>query len=310
MPVPLQGGLTEPTMVPVFGKLNGFAVTLLLLTEVHPATVCVAVKVPDVTVRGLPDPASLHVKVPVTPDAVMVELPQLSIMLNTGAEGMGVGFAVTLLLLTEVHPATVCVAVNVPEVTVRGLPDPASLQVKVPVTPDAVMVEFPQLFTTLNIGAEGMGVGFAVTLLLLTEVHPATVCVAVKVPDVTVRGLPVPASLQVKVPVTPDALMVELPQLLTTLNTGAEGIGVGFAVTLLLFTEVHPATVCVAVNVPEVTVRGLPVPASLQVKVPVTPDAVMVEFPQLLITLNTGADGIEMGLATINAVSDPQPATV
>ena len=57
----------------------------------------------------------------------------------------------------------------------RGLPVPASLQVKVPVTPLAVNVELPQLFTTAKVGALGTGVGAAVTLLLALLVHEPTV---------------------------------------------------------------------------------------------------------------------------------------
>ena len=61
------------------------------------------------------------------------------------------------------------------------------------------------------------------------------------------RGFPVPPSLHVKVPVTPVAVMVEVPQLLMTLNNGALGIAFGLAVTELLFVLVHPFDVCVTV---------------------------------------------------------------
>ena len=61
------------------------------------------------------------------------------------------------------------------------------------------------------------------------------------------RGFPVPPSLQVKVPVTPVAVIVDDPQLLMTLNTGALGIAFGFAVTELLLALVHPFDVCVTV---------------------------------------------------------------
>ena len=56
-------------------------------------------------------PPSLHVKVPVTPVAVIVDVPQLLMTLNTGALGTAVGFAVTELLLALVHPFDVCVTV-------------------------------------------------------------------------------------------------------------------------------------------------------------------------------------------------------
>jgi len=54
---------------------------------------------------------------------------------------------------------------------------------------------------------------------------------------------------------------------LVTAKLGAAG-AVGFAVTELLAGLTHPAIVCVTVNEPDVTVRGLPVPASLQVNAP------------------------------------------
>ena len=66
-------------------------------------------------------------------------------------------------------------------------------------------------------------------------------------PELTVRGLPEPPSLQVKVPETPVAVMVDVPQLLITLKTGALGITFGFALTELLFALVHPLEVCVTV---------------------------------------------------------------
>ncbi len=61
------------------------------------------------------------------------------------------------------------------------------------------------------------------------------------------RGFPVPPSLQVNVPVTPVAVIVDAPQLLITLKTGALGIAFGFAVTELLLALVHPFDVCVNV---------------------------------------------------------------
>ena len=113
---------------------------------------------------------------------------------------MVIGFAVTELLAGLVQPVTVCVTVNVPDVTVRGLPLPPSLQVSEPVKPDAVMVELPQLFTTAKVGA-GDKIGFAVTELLAGLTQPLIVWVTVNEPVVTVRGLPLPASLQVSEPV-------------------------------------------------------------------------------------------------------------
>lgn len=110
------------------------------------------------------------------------------------------------------------------------------------------MVELPQLFTTVNTGATGTDNGAVVTELLTRLVQPPTVCVTVYVPAVvTVLGLPVPASLQVNVPVTPVAVIVELPQLSTTVNTGAAGTGNGAVVTELLTRLVQPPAVCVTV---------------------------------------------------------------
>ena len=118
----------------------------MLVRLVHVPTVCVAVKFPVVTVRGLPLPPSLHVSVPVTPLAVIIELLQLSWIVNVGADGAANGAAVTELLAILVHVPTVCVAVKLPDVTVLGLPLPPSLHVSVPVIPLAVIIELPQLF--------------------------------------------------------------------------------------------------------------------------------------------------------------------
>ena len=63
---------------------------------------------------------------------------------------------------------------------------------------------------------------------------------------VTVLGLPVPASLQVSVPVTPVAVMVELPQLFITVNTGAAGKGFTVTVTSLVIGQL-PKVVLVTV---------------------------------------------------------------
>ena len=127
--------------------------------------------------RGLPVPASLQFKVPVKPLAVIVELPQLFTTAKVGAAGP-VGLAVTELLAGLTHEPTVCVTVKLPDVTVRGLPVPASLQVNVPVKPLAVMVELVQLFTTAKVGAFDI-VGLAVTELLALLIQPATVCCTV-----------------------------------------------------------------------------------------------------------------------------------
>src|SRR4030095_12294834 len=99
---------------------------------------------------------SLHVRVPVTPLAVITADPQLFCIANVGAGGAVSGAAVTELLATLVHVPIVCVTVYVPVVTVLGLPVPPSLHARVPVTPLAVMTDDPQLFCIANVGAGGV----------------------------------------------------------------------------------------------------------------------------------------------------------
>jgi hypothetical protein len=136
------------------------------------------------------------------------------------------GLAVTALLLALAQLFTVCNTVYDPDVTVLGLPMPPSLQVNTPITPEAVIEEFPQLFTTVNTGAAGNPKGFAETTLLLELSHPFTVCVTEKFPEFTIRGFPLPPSLQFKVPVTPVAVISAFVQLLTMDNNG--GLGIAF----------------------------------------------------------------------------------
>ena len=119
----------------------------------------------------------------------------------TGVVGATYGTAVTELLFGLEQPPTVWVTVYEPDVTVRGLPLPASLQVSEPVKLVTVKVELPQLFVTVSVGAPGTAIGLAVTELLAGLVQAPTVCVTVNEPDVTVRGLPLPPSLHVRVPV-------------------------------------------------------------------------------------------------------------
>ena len=121
-------------------------------------------------------PASLHERAPVKLLAVKVELLQLLTTAKVGGEGIESGAAVMELLLALTQPFTVCVAVYVPDVTVLGFGNTPSLQVKVPLTPFAVIVEFPQLFTTDKVGAAGTANGEAVTELLFALVQPAKVC--------------------------------------------------------------------------------------------------------------------------------------
>lgn len=111
-----------------------------------------------------------------------------------------------------------------------------------------VGIVHPGCVNTVAAGVAGNATGTVVTELLFRLVQPPTVCVTAYVPAVvTVLGLPVPASLQVSVPVTPVAVMVELPQLFATDNTGAAGTGNGAVVTALLLVLEQPPVVCVTV---------------------------------------------------------------
>lgn len=176
-----QVGCTGIVAAGVAGTANGAAVTVLLFILLQPPVFCITEYVPGVvTVLGFPVPPSLQVSVPVTPVAVITELPQLSVTVRTGAAGIDMGAAFIVLLFTLVQPPAVCVTVYVPVVvTVLGFPVPPSLHTSVPVTPVAVMIELPQLFTTVSTGAAGTGNGDAVTVLLTALGQPPTVCVTV-----------------------------------------------------------------------------------------------------------------------------------
>ena len=100
------------------------------------------------------------------------------------------------------------------------------------------------------------------------------------------------------------AVNVEVPQLSTTVTTGADGIAFGTA-TPLPEGLVQPFTVCVTVYVPAVvTVIDEVVAPLLHNKEPVKDVAVNVELPQLSTTDTVGADGIAFGAAT------PLPGTL
>jgi len=100
------------------------------------------------------------------------------------------------------------------------------------VTPVAVSTEFPQLFTTVTVGAGGIISGAAVPEPA-GLIHPSgEVWVTVYSPaTVTVIEAVVSPVLQRKVaPVTPVAVSVENQQSSTTVTTGAGGITNGAAV--------------------------------------------------------------------------------
>ena len=77
---------------------------------VHPLTVCVTVYVPAV-VTVIDDVVSpvLHNNEPVKPDAVNVELPQLSTINTDGVSTAEFNGAASPLPVALVHPSTVCV---------------------------------------------------------------------------------------------------------------------------------------------------------------------------------------------------------
>ena len=108
----------------------------------------------------------------------------------------------------------------------------------------------PLLLTTDTDGAGGVLPGAAV-LLPAALVHPFTVCVTEKVPELnTVIDDDVEPLLHNSVPVKPLAVNVDWPQPFTTDTDGAGGVLFGAAV-LLPAALVHPFTVCVTVNEPE-----------------------------------------------------------
>jgi hypothetical protein len=122
---------------------------------------------------------------------------------------------------------------------------------KEPVNDVAVNIELPQLFTTVTTGADGIAFG-AATPLPEGLVQPFTICVTEYVPAVVVVIDEVVApSLHNKEPLNEPAVNVELPQLLTTVMPGADGITFG-AATPLPEGLVQPFTVCVTVYVPAV----------------------------------------------------------
>ena len=90
-----------------------------------------------------------------------------------------------------------------------------------------------------------------------------------------------------------------MPQLLTTVTDGADGIAFGAAVPLPAGL-VHPFTVCVTVYVPAVvTVIDEVVAPLLHNNDPVNPEAVNTELPQLLTTVTVGAATVEFNGAAV-----------
>src|SRR4249920_515164 len=101
-----------------------------------------------------------------------------------------------------------------------------------------------------------------------------------------------------KEPVKDVAVNVELPQLFTTVTTGADGMSFGVA-TPLPGTLVHPFTVCVTEYVAAVVTVIAEVAAPLlHNKGPLYPDVDNTELPQLFTTVTISVDGIAFGAAT------------
>jgi hypothetical protein len=128
--------------------------------------------------------------------------------------------------------------VKMPEVLLKFTPsilyvNPAPVGAVIVMVPFAIVHE--GWVVTLAVGATGIGKGAVDTAVLAGLTQPLMVCVTVNDPGaLTVRGLPVPASLQVRVPVNPLAVILELPQVSVTNSCGAGGIGLIITVTELL----------------------------------------------------------------------------
>ena len=113
-----------------------------------------------------------------------------------------------------------------------------------------------------------------------------------------------------KEPVKDVAVNIELPQLFTTVTTGADGIAFG-AATPLPEGLVHPFTICVTEYVPAVvTVIDEPAAPVLHNKGPLYPDVDNTELPQLFTTVTLSVDGIAFGAATALREGLVQPFTV
>ena len=108
-----------------------------------------------------------------------------------------------------------------------------------------------------------------------------------------IEGVVAPV-LHNKDPVKDPAVIVELPQLLTTVTEGADGLAIG-AATPLPDELVHPFTVCLTVYVPAAVtvIEGVVAPV-FHNKDPVNEPAVNVELPQLLTTVTVGTGTLEL----------------
>jgi hypothetical protein len=106
----------------------------------------------------------------------------------------------------------------------------------------------------------------------------------------------------------PVVLKTELPQLLVTVTTGTDGTANG-AATPDPDALVHPPTVRVTVYVPAVVTVIDAVVAPVDHNNPV-PEVLKTEFPQLLVTVTTGADGTANGAATPEPEALVHPPTV
>ncbi len=132
------------------------------------------------------------------------------------------------------------------ETVIDGVVAPL-LHNKLPLKLEAVKTELVQLSVTVTVGAGGIGFGAAMPLAS-GLVHPFTVCVTVYVPAaVTVIDGVVAPVLHNKLPVKPDAVNIELLQLLVTVTTGTDTTELLGAATPIPVPLVHPFTVWVTV---------------------------------------------------------------
>lgn len=252
------------------------------------------------------------------PVAVNTELPHPSTPETVGDEGIALGAAVTV-AGALVQPPTICVTVYEPavETVIVAVVAPVDQRRLVPV---AVSTELPQLFVAVTTGAEGAD-GSAIEPESVFDAHPSLNTIeyvpaanpeivygnvtAVALPDAVPDQdiFPVPVPFIVNEPsVAPQTVGLTDAPIEIVGETNGEAVPEAGAL-------VQPPTVCVTVYVPaDVTVID-------EVVAPVDhnqfdPLASNTLFPQLFITVTTGADGVAIGFAATVEGALVQPPTV